>query len=110
VAGQDSTEAYKPVAPVLILIGDKDDWTPADPCRKLAEAAREVGYPMTIKIYPEAYHSFDSPYPLRYVAARVNANSPNGRGAMTGGNPDAWADSIREVAAFFGRHLMKTAN
>jgi dienelactone hydrolase len=24
---------YKPVAPVLILIGEKDDWTPAEPCQ-----------------------------------------------------------------------------
>jgi hypothetical protein len=26
-------------------------------------------------------------------------------GAATGGDPGAWDDSIREVAAFFGRHL-----
>ncbi len=97
--------AYRPVAPLFILIGDKDDWTPAEPCRKLAEAAREAGYPVAIKIYPGAHHSFDSPNPVRYVAARVNPSSPGGRGATTGGDPGAWADSIREVAAFFGRHL-----
>ena len=39
------------------------------------------------------------------VAARVNANAPGGRGATTGGDPAAWADSIREVIAFFGRYL-----
>jgi len=42
---------------------------------------------------------------VRYVEARINASSPTGRGATTGGDPVAWADSIREVAAFFGRHL-----
>jgi hypothetical protein len=42
---------------------------------------------------------------VRYVATRINANSPGGRGATTGGDPAAWADSIREVHAFFGRHL-----
>ncbi len=51
--------------------------------------------------------AFDSNYPVRYIATRVNANFPAGRGATTGGDPDAWADSIREVAAFFGRHLMR---
>ena len=96
---------YQPVAPLLILIGEKDDWTPAEPCRKLAEAAREAGYPVAIKIYPGAHHSFDSSNPVRYVAARVNPSVPGGRGATTGGDPGAWADSIREVAAFFGRHL-----
>jgi hypothetical protein len=33
-----------------------------------------------------------------------------GRGATTGGDPKAWADSIREVVAFFGQHLMQTEN
>ena len=100
-----SAGAYRPVAPLLILIGEKDDWTPAEPCRRLAEAAQQAGYPLTIKIYLGAYHSFDSHAPVRYVAARVNANAPGGRGATTGGDPAAWADSIREVTAFFGRYL-----
>ena len=96
---------YQPVAPLLILSGDKDDWTPAEPCRRLTEAARQAGYPVTIKIYPGAYHSFDGNYPVRYVATRVNPNAPSGRGATTGGDPAAWADSIREVVAFFSRYL-----
>lgn len=104
----DSTGVYKPVAPVLILIGEKDDWTPAEPCRKLAEAAQNAGHPVAIKIYPGAHHSFDNGNPTRYVATRVNANSPGGLGATTGGNAEAWADSIREVLAFFGRHLART--
>jgi dienelactone hydrolase len=96
---------YKPVAPLLILSGALDDWTPAEPCRQLAEISRSAGYPIAIKIYPGAHHSFDSDRPIRYVEARVNANAPGGRGATTGGNPEAWADSIREVTAFFRKHL-----
>ena len=101
----DASGVYRPVAPLLILTGEKDDWTPAEPCRKLTEAAQRAGYPVTIKIYPGAHHSFDSHNPVRYVEARNNPSSPTGRGATTGGDPAAWADSIREVAAFFGRHL-----
>ena len=100
-----SQDAYRPAGPLLILIGEKDDWTPAEPCRRLAEAAQQAGAPVTIKVYPGAYHSFDSASPVRYVETRVNANSPTGHGATTGGDPEAWADSIREVAAFFGRVL-----
>ena len=103
------TGPYRPVAPLLILIGDKDDWTPAEPCRRLADAAQNAGYPVTIKVYPGAYHSFDSYNPVRYVATRVNANAPGGRGATTGGDPAAWADSIREVNAFFARYLRAPA-
>jgi dienelactone hydrolase len=96
---------YRPTAPLLILIGALDDWTPAEPCRRLTEAARAAGYPVAIKIYPGAHHSFDSGNPVRYVAARINANVPSGRDATTGGEPQAWSDSIREVAAFFAQHL-----
>ena len=60
---------------------------------------------MTIKVYPGAYHSFDGDSPVRYVETRVNVSSPTGHGATTGGDPEAWADSIREVDAFFGRAL-----
>ncbi len=102
---RDPSVVYKPAAPLLILIGEKDDWTPAEPCRKLTETARAAGHPVAIKIYPGAHHSFDSSNPVRYVAARINLNSPSGYGATTGGDRDAWNDSVREVAAFFGRHL-----
>jgi dienelactone hydrolase len=98
---------YKPVAPLLILIGEDDDWTPAEPCRKLTEIARQAGYPVSIKVYPGAHHSFDSYNPVRYDPARVNGNSPTGRGATTGGNPKAWDDSVREVIAFFAEQLQK---
>ena len=98
---------YRPVAPLLILIGEKDDWTPAEPCRQLAADARAAGQPVTIKVYPGAHHSFDSPNRVRYVAARVNPNAPGGRGATTGGDPAAWADAIRQVATFFEEHLSR---
>jgi len=96
---------YRSRAPLLILIGDADDWTPAEPCRTLAERAAQAGDPVALKIYPGAHHSFDSPNPVRYVATRINPSAPSGRGATTGGNPAAWADSIQQVAAFFERHL-----
>jgi len=96
-----------PSAPLLILIGEKDDWTPADACRRLVEAVPRAAPPVTLKVYPGAHHSFDSPSPVRYVATRINPNAPGGRGATTGGDPAAWADSIREVVAFFDRHLKR---
>jgi dienelactone hydrolase len=101
----NSSGVYRPIGPLLILIGEKDDWTPAEPCRRLTEAAQKAGHPVRIKIYPGALHSFDSHNPVRYVAARINANAPGGRGATTGGDPKAWADAIEQVAAFFAEYL-----
>jgi dienelactone hydrolase len=102
---RNASGVYHPIAPLLILIGEMDDWTPAEACKHLADAAQKAGYPVTIKIYPGAHHSFDSPNPVRYVPTRINANAPGGRGATTGGDHAAWSDAIREVVAFFGRHL-----
>lgn len=96
---------YRPVSPLLILIGGKDDWTPASACRSLVDASRAAGHPVTLKIYPDAHHAFDSERPVRYVASRINANAPGRRGATTGGHAEAWADAIRQVLAFFGEHL-----
>jgi dienelactone hydrolase len=102
------TGVYEPVAPLLILIGEIDDWTPAEPCRKLTESAREAEYPVSIKVYPGAHHGFDSNNPINFNPARVNGNSPSGRGATTGGDRKAWDDSVREVIAFFAHHVKKT--
>ncbi|MCC6778124.1 MAG: dienelactone hydrolase family protein [Hyphomicrobiales bacterium] len=96
---------FKPLAPLLILAGELDDWTPAEPCRRLAAAARQSGYDVNIVVYPEAHHAFDSLAPLRYMAERVNINAPSGRGATTGGNEAAWADAVIQVKAFLAKHL-----
>jgi dienelactone hydrolase len=54
-------------APALILVGERDDWTRAEPCRKLAAhepdigTSRDssVGTPIDLVIYPDATHGFD---------------------------------------------------
>lgn len=98
---------FKPSAPLLILIGELDDWTPAEPCRRLAAASRKAGHPVDIVVYPGAHHSFDSPAPVRFIPQRRNRNSPTGRGATTGGQAAAWADAVTRVEDFLGRHLGK---
>jgi dienelactone hydrolase len=97
--------SYQASAPLLILIGEKDDWTPAAECRALVERAAPASAPLTLKVYPGAQHSFDSDHPTRYLPERHNITSSEGRGATTGGDPAAWADAIAEVTAFFARYL-----
>jgi dienelactone hydrolase len=103
IAGYSGT--FKPLAPLLILTGELDDWTPAEPCRRLATASQQAGHPVEIVVYPGAHHAFDSRAPVRFVAERRNQNSPSGRGATTGGNAQAWADAITRVEEFLGKHL-----
>jgi dienelactone hydrolase len=98
---------FKPLAPLLILIGERDDWTPPEPCRRLAAAAQAAGHPVEVVVYPGAHHSFDSAAPVRHVAERINVNSPTGLGATTGGNAEAWADAITRVERHLARHLAR---
>ncbi|MGA7486146.1 MAG: dienelactone hydrolase family protein [Xanthobacteraceae bacterium] len=97
--------AFKPLAPLLILVGELDDWTPAEPCRRLAAASQRAGYPVEIEVYAGAHHAFDSRAPVRFVAQRLNRNSPTGHGATTGGNAEAWAEAITRVERFLAKHL-----
>ena len=96
---------YRPTAPLRILIGASDDWTPAAHCEAMAERARDAGEDVTIKVYPGANHSFDSSNPVRYVDSRSNVNKLDRRGATTGGDPAAWKDSLDEVRRFFVEKL-----
>ncbi len=45
--------------PVLLLAGDKDDWTPADRCRQMVAGLARSDLVEAV-YYPNAYHSFDS--------------------------------------------------
>ena len=48
------------LADTLILIGELDDWTPAQRCRDL-KAGLGDGRDLELVVYPGAYHSFDVP-------------------------------------------------
>ena len=46
-------------APTLILIGEADDWTPAERCRDMVAHARPDGAPIALTVYPGAFHGFN---------------------------------------------------
>ena len=56
-----SRTEYRLVVPLLMHLGDADDWTPARHCETLAAKARAAGGEVTVFRYPGAYHGFDSP-------------------------------------------------
>jgi dienelactone hydrolase len=65
-------------APVLILVGGKDNYTPAAPCAAYANTLRSKGAQVTLREYPDAYHGFDRPTPLRTVTLATSARECHG--------------------------------
>ena len=90
--------------PLLLLIGEADDWTPAEPCAALIAAAKAKGDPVEIVTYPGAYHDFDHPDLAVHVAQGL-AYTANGAGAAhSGTDANARDDAIARVtAALAGR-------
>ena len=87
------TAGWRSAAPMLLLIGEADDWTPARPCADLA--ARQAS--VTFRSYPGAQHGFDAPNtPL---GERGNVNTPSGR-AHFGTDHPARDDARARVPAF----------
>ena len=51
-------------APLLYLVGARDDWTGAAPCIDYVARVREAGFRAKLALYPYAEHGFD--YPGRF--------------------------------------------
>lgn len=101
-----SKTPYRPYAPLLILAGEADDWTPAAACVELAAIARKQGAAMETVTYPGAHHSFDRiNSPVRYRPDVRNLNKPDRKGATAGEHPEARKDAIRRTLEFFALHL-----
>jgi len=71
--------------PTLILIGERDDWTPAAECRRMVEGRDDYGIsrqsgqgvPIKLVVYPGAYHGFDAPNlqtPIQFLGHHLEFN------------------------------------
>ncbi|MBL6617035.1 MAG: dienelactone hydrolase family protein [Reyranella sp.] len=85
--------------PLLILIGDKDDWTLADNCRKLQAAGFTRPDLVDVVYYPNAYHSFDNRGQDRIVKVA------DGKSHKLAYDSQAAPDAEARTRAFFQRYL-----
>jgi dienelactone hydrolase len=86
---------YPVIIPLLALLGERDDWTPAAPCVALANA--QANGIMQAQVYPDAYHSFD--------AASGIEKPHSAYGHMLAYDPAATADAHKRVPEFLYRYL-----
>ena len=90
------------VRPILILIGDEDDWTPADRCKRLHDRAERASHKpvVRLKVYPRAHHSFDLP-----MKGPFYVEGGGGKMHTVQGDAGARNDSQRRMIAFFDKYL-----
>ncbi len=81
-------------APVLVLIGEKDDWASAEACAAIKAQSPFGAEPIELKIYPGAYHGFDGSNPgSSYL------------GHWLQGDAKAARDARERVQAFLAKYL-----
>jgi dienelactone hydrolase len=80
-------------APLLILIGELDDWTPAGMCQ-LNMPSGKMTHETTLKVYPQAYHGFD-----------FEGMNTSKEGHRLRYDPAATADAVEQVKIFLRRYL-----
>ncbi len=92
---------FEASAPLLLLVGAADDWTPAAACQALA--AKAGGAPVQIEVYAGAHHGFDGTAPVRHRRDVPNGANP-GQGVHVGGNAAARDASLARLDRFLTEH------
>ena len=94
----DSRVAYKPSAPVLILMGDEDDWAPVTACNALV--AKADPSMVKLNVYPNSYHEFDAPGMPIHVRMDVPNPLHPGQGVTAGTNTETKAQAHDDMFTF----------
>ena len=98
----EASWAYALKRPVMILTGEKDDWTPASRCIAMHTLAEKATFQpdLELEVYPDAHHSFDLPMRGPYYVEGMN-----GRFHTVAGDPGARRASQARMLTFFAKHL-----
>jgi dienelactone hydrolase len=82
--------AYRPYAPLTVLIAGSDEEVSPQTCEAFSKKARANGAPLEYHVYPGAGHNFDD---------------PGSKKQSVPANADATEDAMRRAEKFFGEHL-----
>ncbi|WP_020696616.1 dienelactone hydrolase family protein [Reyranella massiliensis] len=87
--------------PLRILIGEKDDWTPAQRCRDVIGGAKKPSL-IEATFYPDTYHSFDCNCGTRWINGMGGGGTTSRR---IEGNATATRDAELQTRVFLERLL-----
>jgi dienelactone hydrolase len=88
---------YRTNTPLVLMLGEKDDWTPPEPC---VDLGRAVG--AEVILFADSYHDFDNPTGEVKLRRDVPNGARPGQGVHAGPNPAA-----REAAYARVRELLR---
>jgi dienelactone hydrolase len=88
--------------PLLVLLGESDNWVHAPPCQSFIEGSRANGTQADVVVYPDTYHDFDWPRLVEHTIANFSGRGPD---HIVAPNPAAAADAQARVLAFFDHNL-----
>jgi dienelactone hydrolase len=97
--------AYKPAAPLLMLMGEEDDWAPVAPCAALAGKSGKDAQMLKLIAYPDSYHEFDAPGLQVLVRLDVPNRQHPGQGVTLGSNTETRALAYRDMFTFLDEEL-----
>ena len=83
---------YQPNAPLILMLGEKDDWTPPGPCIALGQA---VG--AEVNVFADSHHDFDNPVGVVKLRKEVPNGVNPGQGVHAGPNPAAREKAYAQV-------------
>jgi dienelactone hydrolase len=86
---------YRASTPLVMLLGEKDDWTPPGPC---IELGKSVG--AQVHVYADSHHGFDNPVGQVRLLKEVPNGANPGQGVHAGRNAEAARQSealVREL-------------
>jgi dienelactone hydrolase len=88
--------------PLLVLLGESDNWVHAPPCEAFINDSRARGSPVDLVVYPDTFHDFDWPNSVRRTIPNF---SGQGEDYITAPNPVAAEDAHARVIGFFDHYL-----
>ena len=86
-------------APILVLIGTRDDLATVRQCERLVEVARDLGRDITLNVYDGAHHGWDGDFSGVWFHAAINRSYAMYADAST------TAQSQKDVLAFLRKAL-----
>ena len=91
------SRGFEAAVPLLLLLGGADDWTPPEPCMRLASQNVKV------RAWDNAYHGFDGVSRLRYRTDIRTGVDPGG--VHQGANRQAGEEARRDLLIFLEQSL-----